>query len=107
MAITLDRNIWDSIIIVIVLNSLHDNFKAITTSILECNDRSIKEIQQILAFTKGKLISKQTTGMTGNLAISYRKQSDKNGQNFKKCKALNIKKYFNYEKLSYYKRNCN
>lgn len=72
-AITLDRNIWDSIAIVIVLNSLHDKFKTITASILECSDKSIMEIYRILAFTKAKLVSKQTTGMTEKLTMLYKK----------------------------------
>lgn len=54
----LDCNIWNKIAIIIVLDSLYNNFKVTTTSILECKNKTIKEIPQILAFTKVKLVSK-------------------------------------------------
>lgn len=37
-------DIWDSIVIMVILNSLHDNFEIIITSILEQRDKTINEI---------------------------------------------------------------
>lgn len=74
-AITPDCDIWDSIAIVVALDPLHDDFEATTASMLERGDKSIEEIQKILASTEAKLVSKRTTGMTGDLAMSYRERS--------------------------------
>lgn len=68
-AITLNRDIWDSISIVAMLDSLHDDFDIITESMLERGDKSIDEMQQILASAKAKFISKKLTGVNGNLAM--------------------------------------
>lgn len=57
-AITPERDIWDSIAIVVALDSLHDDFEATTASMLERGDKTIEEIQQILALTEAKLVSK-------------------------------------------------
>lgn len=98
-AITPDQDIWDSIVIVVALNSLHDNFEATTASMLEREDKTIEEIQQILASAEAKLISKQATRMTKDLAMASR-----GGY---KCKAFSIDKCFNYGRLVYYGKDCN
>ena len=57
-AITPNRDIWDSIAIVVTLDSLHDNFETTTTSMLEQGNKTIDKIQQILASAEAKFISK-------------------------------------------------
>lgn len=104
-AITPDRDIWDSIAIVVALGSLHDDFEATTASILKCGDKIIKEIQQILAPTEAKLVSKRATGMTGDLAMASRERSP-GGQNLKKRKVLSTNKCFNCGKLGHFGRDC-
>lgn len=44
-AITPNRDIWDSIAIVVALDSLHDDFETATASMLERGDKTIKEIE--------------------------------------------------------------
>lgn len=41
---TLGHDFWDTIMIVIILNTLHDNFDIITTSLLEFGDKIINQI---------------------------------------------------------------
>lgn len=41
--IILDRDIWNSIVIVVAFDLFYDNFKAITTSMLEHEDKIIKK----------------------------------------------------------------
>ncbi len=55
--------------IVIASNLLYNGFQATIESILECRDKIIEEIQQILVLTKRKLISKCVNKITKNLAI--------------------------------------
>lgn len=55
---TLERDLWDTIAIVIVLDTLHDNFDTITASLLETRDKTIDQIQSILQLKKAKNISK-------------------------------------------------
>lgn len=53
------------------------------------------------------MINQQTIGMMENLAIAYRKQNSRGGQNLEKYKALNSNKCFNYKNLGYFERDCN
>lgn len=46
-AITPERDLWDTITIVIILDSLHKDFNATTTSLLEIGNKTINEIQSI------------------------------------------------------------
>lgn len=45
---TLNRDLWDTIAIVITLDLLHNNFDIITTSLLKTRDKLIDKIQSIL-----------------------------------------------------------
>ncbi len=42
------RDLWDTIAIVIALDSLHEDFDMTTASLLETGDKMIDEIQSIL-----------------------------------------------------------
>lgn len=94
--ITLNCDLWDIIAIVIVLNSLHNNFDITIISLLETKDKSIDKIQSILQSKKAKNISKRTTKGTKKLAMAFK---DNNGP---KRKALSHKKYYNYHKLRHF-----
>ena len=43
-AITPNLDIWDSIAIIVILGSLHNDFETTTTSMLEQGDKTIDEI---------------------------------------------------------------
>lgn len=45
VAITPNWDIWDSIAIAVTLDSLHDDFESTTTTMLECGNKIIDEIQ--------------------------------------------------------------
>lgn len=96
-AITPNRDIWDSIAIVVALDSLHDDFETTTNSMLESGDKSIDKIQQILASAEAKFLSKRATGITGDLAI----MSKGRNSGFNKRKATSEDRCFNCQKLGY------
>lgn len=55
---TLSRDLWDIIAIMITLDSLHKDFDTTTTSLLETEDKTIDQIQSILQLKKAKNLSK-------------------------------------------------
>lgn len=72
-AITQGQDLWDTIAIVIALDSLHKNFDTITVSLLEIGDKTIDQIQSILQSKEAKNISKQATGKgISNHAMAFR-----------------------------------
>lgn len=99
-AITPNRDIWDSIAIVVALDSLHHDFETTTTSMLERGDKTIEEIQQILASAEAKFISKRATGVTADLAMSSR------GKNAGKRKATSEDRCYNCHKFGHFGRDC-
>lgn len=74
-SITPNRNIWDSIAIVIALDFLHNDFEITTVTILEPGDKMINKIQHILTSVKAKFISKCATGVIGDLAMMFKDQN--------------------------------
>lgn len=65
-------NIWNTIAIVIALDTLHNNFDMTTTSLLKTGDKTIDQIESILQLKKAKNIRKQTTGAVKNLTMLYK-----------------------------------
>lgn len=64
-----NHDIYNSIVIVIAIDSIHNNFETKILSFFEIGNKTINEIQQIFYFAKAKNLNKQATGITGNLAI--------------------------------------
>ena len=100
-AITLGRDLWDMIAIMIALNSLYNDFNTTIASLLEASNKTINQIQNSLQFKKAKNISKQATEGTGNLVIVFRDSS-----NASKKKANSYEKYYNCHNLGYFGRDC-
>ena len=94
------QDLWDTIAILIALDTLHDNFDTTTASLLETGDKIINQIQSILQSKQVKNISKQTTGVVRDLAMSYKQN---NNYSLKK-KAHPNEKCFNYHELGHYGR---
>ena len=67
---------------------------------LEWADKTITEIQQILASAKAKFISKRATGVIGDLAMMSK------DRNSTKRKAKSEDKCFNCGKLGHWGRDC-
>lgn len=98
-AITLRRHLWNTIAIVIALNSLHENFDTTIASFLETGDKTIDQIQSILQFKKVKNISKQgIIRGASNFAIAFRAKEPKK-------KANNNNECYNCYKLKNFGRN--
>lgn len=51
------QDLWDTIALVIALDSLHNNFDTTTASLLETGDKSVNEIQSILQSKKAKKLA--------------------------------------------------
>ena len=75
------RDLWETIAIVIALNSLHNNFDTTTASLLETREKTIDKIQIILQSKKTKNLSKQATGNTRDLTMAFRDKSPKRKAN--------------------------
>ena len=73
-AVTEHRTIWDSITLVVALDSLHDDFEMTTAPLLYSGDKDLEEIQLIVTSTKAANLAKQATGITGDLAMMARKK---------------------------------
>ena len=70
--VTPNHNIYNSITIVIVFDSIYNNFESKTSSLLETGDKTIDEIQQILYSAKAKNLSKRATNVTNDLAMLFK-----------------------------------
>lgn len=95
---TPNQDLWDTITIVIALNTLHKDFKTTTASLSKTSDKTIDEIQSILQCKETKNISKFATRRTGELTITFK---DNN-----KWKAMSHEKCFNCHKLGHFGRDC-
>lgn len=83
-----------------MLNSLHNDYKIITTLFFQSGNQNQKEIQQIVIFTEAANLIKQVVRVTTNLTIlAKKKQSDR--RNLRQNE-----EYFNCKKKSYYTKNC-
>ena len=100
IAMTSGRDLWDTIAIVIALDTLYNNFNTTTASLLESGDKTIDQIQSILQSKEAKNISKRAIGVTGDLAMAFR---DSNGP---KKKAHKDEECFNCHKLGYFGHDC-
>lgn len=86
-AITPNKDIWDSIAIVVAIDSLRKDFDLVTAGLLgQGGDKAINKIQQILALAEAKFISKRAVGV---IAICYKTTlHNKNERSHQKTKVL-------------------
>lgn len=67
-AVTPNKDIWDSIAVVVATEPLHKDFEHVTSGLLGQGEKeSIDEIQSILSSAEAKFVSKRTVGVTVNL----------------------------------------
>lgn len=70
--INLSYNLWNTIAIVIILNTLHNDFDITTTNLLKSGNKTIDQIQSILQSKKVKNINKQIIGIFRDLIMAFR-----------------------------------
>lgn len=97
LPMTPGRDLWDIIVIVIGLNSLHSDFDTTIASLLETSYKMIDQIQSILQSKKAKNLSKQAIKDMSDLAIVFRDKRPK-----KKTNSDN--KYYNCHKLGHFEK---
>ena len=68
-----NRIIRDSIMLVIILDSLHNTFEIKTVLLFYSCNKNLEEIQLIVMCTETTNLAKQITDVIGNLAIMARK----------------------------------
>ena len=96
------RTIWESITLVVALDSLHDDFEMTTVPLLHSDDKDLEEIQQIVTSTEAAKLAKRAVGATTNLAMmAKKKQLEKYP-----AKPKTNKECFNCRKKGYYARDC-
>ena len=101
--VTEHRSIWDNIILIVALDSLHDDFELTIMPLLHFGDKDLEEIQQIVTSTKAINMVKQATGQTADLAMIAKKRSDRRQQ---PQKLKPNEEYFNYGKRGHYAWDC-
>ena len=102
-AVTEERTIWESITLVVALDSLHDDFEMTTAPLLHSGDKDLKEIQQIVTSTEAANLAKRAVRATTDLAMmAKKKHSDK--QHAIKSKAN--EECFNCGKKGHYAKDC-
>lgn len=69
---TPDRDLWDTITIVIALDTQYNNFDTTTTSLLKTSNKTIDQIQSILQLKEAKTLSKRFTGAVKDIAMVFR-----------------------------------
>lgn len=106
-ALTPGRDIYDSIAIVIALDLIHEDFDTKTSSLLGTGDKTIDEIQQILCSAEAKNLSKKATGVTNDVAMSFRGPQKYNSYAGGKRKADSDERCYNCNKSGHYGRDCN
>lgn len=75
----LNRDLWNTIAIMIILDSLYEDFDTITVSLLETSNKTINQIQNILQSKEAKNLSKRAIEATKDLAMAFYNR-DRNGK---------------------------
>ena len=100
--ITEHRTIWDSITLVVALDSLHDDFEMTIAPLFHLGDKDLEEIQLIVTSTEAANLAKRATGITRDLAMVARKKRSQQ----QSPKSRPNEECFNYGKKDHYARDC-
>ena len=97
-AVTEHKTIRESIILIVALDLLHNDFEMTTTPLLHSGDKYLEEIQQIVTSIKAANLAKCTVGVTVDLALMA-----KTRQPIRATVKFKLEEeYFNYEKKGHY-----
>lgn len=73
---TLGQDFWDTIVIIIALDSLYNDFNIINVNLLKIKNEIINQIQSMLQLKKAKNISKQTIKVVKDLIIAFKNNNN-------------------------------
>ena len=99
-AITEQRKIWDSITLVVALDSLHYDFEMTTAPLLHSGNKDIDKIRQIVNSTEVANLAKRAVAAIADLTMMAKK---------KQLKRSDLKKnerYFNCGRKGHYAKDC-
>ena len=100
-AVTEQRTIWESITLVVALDSLLNDFEKTTTPLLYSGDKNLEEIQQIVTSTKAANRAKQAVEATADLALMAKKKQPERTTRSKLGEEC-----FNCRKKDHYTKDC-
>lgn len=69
------KMIWDSIILIVVLNSLYNNFEIIIVFFFYSDNKDLEKIQLNIIFIKAANLGKWTTVIIGDLAMMAKEEN--------------------------------
>ena len=99
-AVTEQRTIWDSITLVVALDSLHNDFKITTAPLLHSGNKDIKEIQQIVTSTEEANLAKRVVEVIADLTMIIKKKQPKRSD------SRQNEECFNCGRKGYYTKDC-
>ena len=98
LAVTKQRTIWENIILIIALDSLHNNFEMTTAFPLYSDDKNLEDIQEIVKSSKVANLVKCIVKVIMDLTLLAKKKQSKRAA----MKSKLGEKCFNYGKKSHY-----
>ena len=102
---TKGRDPFKTMIIVIALDILYNDYNTTTASMFKTGNKSIDEIFAIIQLKEAKFRNKHATGNMGNAAMSIRGKTSNHA--FQKRKANNDEECYNCHQKEHFSQNCN
>lgn len=100
--VTPNKDIWDSITVVVATDALYEEFKYVNSGLLEQRgEKNISEILSILSSAEVKRLSIKAIRITNKPAYMLKKKNQKH-----KAMTISKNKYINCHKMGHFRRDC-
>ena len=97
-AVTEQRTIWNSITLVVALDSLNYDFEMTTAPLLHSGDKDIEEIQQIVTSNEAANLAKRVVGATADLTMMAKRKQPKRSDSRQNEECFNCGRKGHYAK---------